>query len=148
MDTPLTVLLKDKGYAIQSITPGMTVYDCALKLTQLKVGALLVIDSSNKLVGIISERDILRKIVASGQDPKSVIVDTIMTTNLTTVLPTTSVREAMKIVTEKRIRHLPVLDNGKLVGIISIGDLTRWAMLLQEQQISSLTSYIQGEHSG
>jgi len=77
MDTPLTVLLKDKGFTIQSITPGMTVYDCALKLAQFKVGALLVIDSNNKLVGIISERDILRKIVASGQDPKSIIVDTI-----------------------------------------------------------------------
>ena len=70
-----------------------------------------------------------------------------MTTELVTVLPTTTVREAMHMVTEKRIRHLPVLDGGMLIGVISIGDLTRWAMLLQEQQISSLTSYIQGERS-
>lgn len=146
MDTPLSALLKDKGYAVQSITPDISVYDCALKLTQFKVGALLVIDNSNKLLGIISERDILRKIVATGEDAKKVTVEAVMTKELITVLPSTSVREAMRIVTEHRVRHLPVLENGKLVGVISIGDLTRWAMLLQEQQISSLTNYIQGDH--
>ncbi|VVC77227.1 Inosine-5'-monophosphate dehydrogenase [Aquicella siphonis] len=147
MDTPLSVLLKDKGYKIETITPGISVYDCAVKLTQLKVGALLVIDGG-KLAGIVSERDILRKIVALGEDAKKEIVNSIMTRELITVTPSTTVGEAMRIVTDKRIRHLPVLESGKLVGIISIGDLTRWAMLLQEQQISSLTNYIQGERSG
>lgn len=146
MDTPLSILLKDKGYKIESITPEISVYDCAVKLTQLKVGALLVMENGN-LAGIVSERDILRKIVALGEDAKKVIVKDIMSTELITVAPSTTVGEAMRIVTDKRIRHLPVLEKGKLVGIISIGDLTRWAMLLQEQQISSLTNYIQGEHS-
>jgi CBS domain-containing protein len=148
METPLSVLLNDKGRATQSISPKDSVYDCALKMNQLKIGALLVMENE-QLAGIVSERDILRKVVTSGQDPKNILVDTIMTkvNELVTVLPTTTVREAMHIVTEKRIRHLPVLENGKLVGLISIGDLTRWAMLLQEQQISSLTNYIQGERS-
>lgn len=146
METPLSVLLKDKGHTIQSIAPNISVYECSLKLNEYKVGALLVIDNG-KLIGIISERDILRKVVATGDDPKKVLINSIMTRDLVTVLPSTTVQEAMHIVTEKRIRHLPVLENGKLIGVISIGDLTRWAMLLQEQQISSLTNYIQGERS-
>lgn len=143
METPLSVLLKDKGFTIKSVLPTISVYECALLLNEYKVGALLVIESG-KLMGIISERDILRKVVATGADPKQVLVDSIMTKDLVTVLPTTTVQEAMQIVTNRRIRHLPVLENGKLIGVISIGDLTRWAMLLQEQQISSLTNYIQG----
>lgn len=143
MDTPLSVLLKDKGYGVQSTTPETSVYDCALKLAELKIGALLVTDKNNNLAGIISERDILREVVARGEDAKRIMVEMIMTKELITVLPSTSVRDAMRMVTEHRVRHLPVLENGKLIGVISIGDLTRWAMLLQEQQISSLTNYIQ-----
>lgn len=146
MDTPLSVLLNDKGHTVQTISPQNSVYECAEMMNKQKIGALFVIENG-RLAGIISERDILRKIVTSGMDPKDVLVDEIMTKELVTVGPNTTVREAMRIVTEKRIRHLPVLENSKLIGVISIGDLTRWAMLWQEQQISSLTHYIQGEHS-
>jgi CBS domain-containing protein len=144
METHLIVLLKDKGHKIQSISPSDSVYHCAQKLAEYKVGALLVMEQ-DKLLGIVSERDILRKIVAIDADAKSIKVADIMTSDLVTVLPSTSVREAMRIVTDRRVRHLPVIENGKLVGLISIGDLTRWAMLLQEQQISNLTSYIHGD---
>jgi len=146
MDTPLRVLLNDKDRTLQTTSPKVSVYDCAVKLNQLKIGVLLVMEN-DQLAGIVSERDILRKVVTSGKDPKNILVETIMTkaSELITVLPTTTVQEAMRLVTEKRVRHLPVLENGQLVGLISIGDLTRWAMLLQEQQISSLTNYIQGE---
>jgi CBS domain-containing protein len=142
METPLSVLLDDKGHHVESISPKTTVFDCAVKLNEFKIGALVVIEN-DKLQGIISERDILQKLIILNEDPKVVLVETIMSRELVTVLPSTTVREAMRIVTEKRIRHLPVLDQGELVGLISIGDLTRWAMLLQEQQISSLTHYIQ-----
>lgn len=142
METPLSVLLDDKGHIIQSISPKSTVFDCANKMNQLKIGALLVIENE-VLQGIVSERDILRKLVITGADPKIVLVESIMTRDLITVLPSTTVREAMRLVTENRIRHLPVLNQNKLVGLISIGDLTRWAMLIQEQQISTLTHYIQ-----
>jgi CBS domain-containing protein len=119
------------------------VFECAVKLTQLKIGALVVLQE-DKLIGIVSERDILRRVVSKGDDANQTLVEQIMTKALVTVAPSTTVREAMHIVTEKRIRHLPVLENEKLVGLISIGDLTRWAMILQEQQIASLTNYIQG----
>jgi CBS domain-containing protein len=143
MDAPLSVLLKEKGNDIKSISPGQTIFECAAIMTECKVGALMVMDNG-KLAGIISERDILRKLVVHGDDPKKVLVEKLMTKDVLTVTDKTTVREAMHIVTEKRIRHLPVMEDGKLIGLISIGDLTKWALQLQEQQISSLTNYIQG----
>ncbi len=143
METRLSTLLSDKSNTLQSISPKSTVHECASKMSQLKIGALLVMEN-NQLQGIVSERDILWKLVVCGADSKKLLVADIMTKELVTVTPTTTVRDAMRIVTEKRFRHLPVMDKGKLVGIISIGDLTRWAMMSQEQQISSLTNYIQG----
>jgi CBS domain-containing protein len=144
METSLSALLDYKGYTVQSISPTTTVHACATKMSELKVGALIVL-VGDKVAGIISERDILRRVVVPGDDPKKLLVEAIMTKDLVTVSPSTTVREAMHIVTDKRIRHLPVLQEGKLVGLISIGDLTRWAMLWQEQQIASLTNYIQSD---
>lgn len=145
MEAPISAILDDKGRTVHHILPTATVHECANQLKELSIGALVVL-SQDQIVGIISERDILRRVVANGDDPKRMLVEAIMTTSIETILPSTTVREAMRIVTDKRIRHLPVLDNGKLVGLISIGDLTRWAMLWQEQQIASLTNYIQGDN--
>ena len=143
MEALLSALLKNKGHDIKTITPKQTVFECAVMMTELKIGALVVMEN-NELAGIISERDILRKLVINCDDPKKVLVEKLMTRDLVTVTSDTTVHQAMRIVTEKRIRHLPVLDDGKLSGLISIGDLTKWAMELQEQQISSLTNYIRG----
>ncbi len=144
MDTPLSVLLKDKGYAIYSIGPEQSAYDSAVKMKKLGVGALLVI-ADEQLKGIISERDILLKLVGCACDPAQVSVKDIMTKDIVTVTPKTTVQEAMFIVTERRFRHLPVIEGGKVIGMISIGDLTRWVMLAQDQEISHLTGYIRGE---
>jgi len=143
---PISVILKDKGNQIYSIRPQDTVYECAVKMNELGVGALLVLENE-ELVGIVSERDFLCKIICSSQNPSQVHIEKIMTPSPFTIGLKTSVQEAMKIVTEKRFRHLPVLDNGKLVGMISIGDLTRWLMILQENEIEALTGYIHGTHS-
>ncbi len=143
MRTPLSVLLKDKGNTTHSVTPQVSGFECAQKMNQVGVGALLVMEG-DKLVGIISERDIIRKVTWVKVDPSSVKVEQLMTKDLITVAPATTVQEAMKLMTEKRIRHLPVVENGKLMGIISIGDLTRWVMLQQEYEIAALTGYIQG----
>lgn len=143
METPLSTLLNEKGHTVQSISAAHSALEAAQKMTELKIGALVVLEN-DKLIGIISERDILRKVLAKGLDPQKTSIQSIMTTDLITVTPSTTVREAMHIVTNKRIRHLPVVEEGKLVGLISIGDLTRSAMEWQEQQIASLTNYIQG----
>jgi CBS domain-containing protein len=142
METPLSVVLNDKGHSVQNISPQNTIHQCASKMNECGVGALMVIENG-QVVGIISERDILKKVVVTGEDVHRIQVAAVMTKELVTVTPATTVQEAMHIVIEKRIRHLPVMEKGKLVGLISIGDLTRSAMLWQEQQITSLKHYIQ-----
>lgn len=143
MQTPLSTLLNDKGSTTYCITTDKTVLNAVVEMRRLDIGALLVLEHDN-LKGIISERDIVQKIIGCACDPAEMPVTDIMTKDLTTVTPSTTVQQAMHIVTEKRIRHLPVLENGNLVGLISIGDLTRWVMLAQEHDISSLKEYIQG----
>lgn len=143
MRTPLSVLLKDKGNVTHHISEKATAYECITQLNKHGVGALLVMEG-DKLIGIISERDIIRKLIGNKSDPHTTPVADIMTRDPLTVSPTMTVQEAMKLVTEKRFRHLPVVENGKLLGIISIGDLTRWVMLQQEYEIAALTGYIQG----
>lgn len=143
MKTPLSILLKEKSNKIQTLTANDSCYHCAELLSQFGIGALLVMEGES-LQGIISERDLINKLVNKKLDPDSVKVSELMTRSVLTVSPDTTVQQAMEIMTEKRIRHLPVLDNGKLVGIISIGDITRWVMLQQQQEISALTGYIHG----
>ncbi len=143
MQTPLSVLLKDKGHAIHCIVPNTTVYDAVVEMRRLGIGALLVLEQDT-LQGILSERDVVLKMIGCSCDPANMLVKEIMTKDPTTVTLNTTVQQAMHIVTEKRFRHLPVVENGKLVGLISIGDLTRWVMLAQEHDITSLTEYITG----
>lgn len=143
MQTPLSVLLKNKGYALHAVSPEINAYECAAKMDLLGIGALVVIEKE-QLVGIISERDFLRKVLSKRLDPLKIQVHEIMTKNPLTVNSNTTVQEAMQLITQHRFRHLPVVDEGKLVGMISIGDLTRWVMLAQENEISALTGYIHG----
>lgn len=144
MDATIGILLKEKGDRVHYTSPEMIIFECAKQITQLHVGALLV-KKDEQILGIVSERDILIKVVAAKKNPNEITVADIMTTNLITISPATTVKEAMHIITEKHIRHLPVFEANKLVGIISIGDLMRWIMFWQEHQISSLTNYIHGE---
>lgn len=145
MQSRISDILQDKGFLVYTISPNTTVFDCAKKMNQHGVGALLVMEN-DQLIGIVSERDIIRKLIIFHQDIGDAKVADIMSKDLTTVAPTMTVTAAMRLVTEKRFRHLPVVEDGKLIGLISIGDLTRWAMLAQEQEIDSLTKYIHGEH--
>lgn len=142
MQTPLSLLLKDKGYTVHSISQEASCEECAARLNSFGIGALLVIDN-DKLEGIVSERDFIRKLMTK-KDITGVRVKEIMSKDLITVLPTTTVQEAMRIITQRRLRHLPVVENGQLLGLISIGDLTRWVMLEQENEIAALTGYIHG----
>lgn len=144
MESRLINILNDKGHTIRHVTKEMSVTDCAKKMCEYGVGALLVMDGE-KLEGIVSERDIVRKLVGISTDVQKAKVADIMTRDIISVPPTMRVTEAMRLVTDKRIRHLPVMAENKLLGVVSIGDLTRWAMLGQEQVINTLTKYIQGE---
>jgi CBS domain-containing protein len=110
-----------------------------------RIGGLLVL-SGGAPVGIFTERDVLVRVVAEGRDPEGTLVGEVMSANLAVVGPDTTVEEAMAICTDKRCRHLPVMDGDELLGLISSGDLTLWVTKIQSAEIQDLVRYIRGEH--
>jgi CBS domain-containing protein len=140
----VSAILKDKGDQIWSITPEATVYEALEVMAGKGVGALPVI-SNGRLVGLLSERDYARKIILRGRSSRETKVAEVMSAPAITVTPDCSVEEAMRIMTDSRIRHLPVVASGDdLLGIISIGDLVKWIITSQEETIRHLHSYIAG----
>ena len=134
-------ILENKGHDVVSISPGATVYEAIAEMARREVGALLVL-SNGKLVGIISERDYARKVILQGKSSKETFVEEIMTPSLITVTSSQTVDECMRIVTDRRIRHLPVVDNGELNGMVSIGDLVKTIISSQVYTIDQLYTYI------
>ena len=137
MLTTLKEIISEKNRAVQTAQPQDKVYDAVQKMHEHNIGALLVTEDG-QLVGIFTERDVLFRVVHTGLDPKSTDVSEVMTQNPLSVDPRTTVEQAMQLVTQKRIRHLPVVENGQLAGVISSGDLTRVVTSNQEIQIDSL----------
>ncbi|MBV9811501.1 MAG: CBS domain-containing protein [Acetobacteraceae bacterium] len=113
-------------------------------LTDRRIGAVLVQDAADHMLGIVSERDIIHCLSANGARALEMTAGQLMTRALKTVTPQTTVREAMTIMTAARIRHLPVLDDGELVGIISIGDVVKARIMQQEQEVDELKAYVAG----
>jgi CBS domain-containing protein len=134
-------ILFDKGGDIWSVGPDATVYDAIAMMTEKRVGALLVV-AHGALVGIVSERDYARKVILQGRSSKDTPVKEIMTRSVITVSAEHSVDECMRIMTEHRIRHLPVLKGSKLVGVVSIGDLVKVIISEQAHTIGQLHTYI------
>lgn len=139
----LRQLLQSKGGGVWSVTSTSTVFDALQMMAEKNVGALLVIDEG-KLVGIVSERDYARKIVLKGKSSKETLVKEIMTEKVVYIRPEESIEECMALMTEKHFRHLPVIDNGALMGVISIGDVVRTVISEQKFIIAQLENYISG----
>ena len=140
-------ILSQKAGEIFSVSPDATVYDAIEMMDNRNVGALLVMEGK-KLVGMISERDYTRKVVLRGKRSRETTVAEIMSTNLTVTHPTDGVEECLRLMTEKRIRHLPVLDGDNVTGVISIGDLVKWVISCQSATIAHLENYISGGYTG
>ena len=138
-------VLKHKGSEVWSVTPDQTVYEAIERMSDKAVGALLVI-WDGKLVGIISERDYARKVILKGRSSRTTLVRDIMTSPVIFVTPRQAVDECMDIMTRNRIRHLPILENEKMLGIISIGDLVKWVVSEQEETIEHLQNYISSKY--
>jgi CBS domain-containing protein len=139
-------VLKAKGYSqVLSIASRQTVYEAIELMAEYDIGALMVIDEG-KLTGILSERDYARKGVLHGHPSKETQVAQIMTSPVFSVTPQSTVDECMALMTERHIRHLPVVDNAKVVGLVSIGDMVKWIIGGQEKTIQELEGYIAGAY--
>ncbi len=134
-------LLRLKSGNVYSIAPDASVLDCVKLLAEKAIGAALVMEG-DKLVGILSERDYARKVVLQGKSSKDTLAREIMTTEVFCVTPKQTNEECMALMTAQRIRHLPVLENGRVVGVVSIGDLVKDIIAEQQFLINQLESYI------
>ena len=141
------LVLKQKDQNVWSVSPDACVYDAIEIMAEKYVGALLVVSEAN-LVGVVSERDYARKVILQGKSSKQTQVKEIMTTPAIFVTPEHTVEDSMRIMTAKHIRHLPVVEDGKILGVVSIGDLVKWMISAQQQTISQLHSYITNTYPG
>ncbi|MEO6186406.1 MAG: CBS domain-containing protein [Steroidobacteraceae bacterium] len=141
--TLLSQLLDRKGHGVCAVAPGTSVIDAIRSMAANHIGALLVMES-DRLVGIISERDYARKVILHGKASATTAVREIMTTPVVTAGPADTVDHAMRVMTDRRIRHLPVVQGEQVIGVVSIGDLVRSVIDAQRTTIEALQSYIQG----
>lgn len=138
-------ILARKGRAVWSVPPDVSVFEAVKLMSTKNVGALLVMEN-DKLLGMISERDYARKIVLVGKASRQTPVHEIMIREVMTTTPQSTVADCMRIMTDKRVRHLPVLEGDLVVGIISIGDLVNWIISAQQVMINQLENYISGKY--
>lgn len=144
---PITSVLSNKSSKLCTIHPDATVFNAIEKMSECNVGALPVIEESS-LIGIISERDYTRNVILKGKSSQDIDVRSIMTSSLVTIKDTDSVAHSLQTMTKKRVRHLPVMKNGEIVGIVTIGDLVKWIISAQDALIGQLEGYIQGAYPG
>ena len=136
-------ILREKGYEVWSITPDATVYEALKFMADKNVGALLVLDGQ-AVVGMVSERDYARKVILHGRSSREIQVHEIMTSKVYYVHPEQNIEECMALMTDKRVRHLPAMENDRLVGVISIGDVVKAIIAEHESTIKHLEDYITG----
>ena len=141
MKTRVSDILKKKGSEIFSVTPKTTVFDAIQLMATHKIGAVLVM-VEDRIVGVFTERDYMNKIILAGLTSKETKVKDVMTSKVVFITSDSMVEEGLAVMTEKKCRHLPVLDNKKLIGVVSMGDLVKQVIKDQKIAIESLTEYI------
>ena len=142
-NAPISELIQAKGGAVWTVSPETMVFDAIQMMSDKNVGALVVTEAG-KMVGMISERDYTRKVVLKGKSSKSTPVREILSDKVVSVNPAATVQECLRLMTQSRIRHLPVLQGDSLAGIVSIGDLVNWVIQAQSTTIQQLETYITG----
>nr|WP_294544122.1 CBS domain-containing protein [uncultured Rhodopila sp.] len=142
--TTIAAILKHKGYAITTVEPAAHISTVARTLADHHIGAVLVMDRAGQMIGIVSERDIVLSLAAHGNRTMDMTAAQLMTSEVHVVRPETSVNEAMQTMTAGHFRHLPVVDHGRLVGLISIGDVVKARIVDADTAVDSLTAYVAG----
>jgi CBS domain-containing protein len=140
----IAAILKHKGHDVASVAPTVTVAELTRLLSARRIGAAVVQDAADQLLGIVSERDIVHALAANGARALEMTAGQLMTRALRTAAPQNTVGEAMAMMTAGRFRHLPVLERGVLVGIVSIGDIVKARIMQQDQEVDSLKAYVAG----
>jgi CBS domain-containing protein len=142
--TTVAAILKHKGYQVSTVDPNALVSEISQVLSDRRIGAVLVMDSAEQMLGIVSERDIVRSLAANGARTLEMTAGQLMTRMVHVAHPDTTVDQAMQMMTKGRFRHLPVLDHDTLVGLISIGDVVKARIMHQDTVVESLTAYVAG----
>ena len=145
MTDPVAVLLGEKGHQVFSVSPEASVYEAIEMMSQRGIGALMVMQGSH-LVGVLSERDYARRVILEGRSSRETRVEEIMSIAPVTVTPDHTVEECMRLMTEHHVRHLPVIDGGRMAGVLSIGDLVKRIISVQAQVIEYMENYINGSY--
>ena len=140
----IAAILRHKGNDVARVPPTATIAEVAKRLAAKRIGAILVMDSADQLMGIVSERDIVGSLAEHGPATLAMTAAQLMTRGLHTATAQTTVAQAMEQMTAKRVRHLPVLDGARLLGIVSIGDIVKARLDQQEQEVDSLKAYVAG----
>ena len=146
MHSPIHRILIDKGHQVHTIAPTASVCDAVRAMSRHGVGSL-VVEIDGAVLGLIAERDLLIRCVGAGRDPRTTLVAEVMQADPVVISPQTLVGEAMSLMTDRRTRHLPVVQGSRLVGLVSIGDLTRWMTRHLQDQVEHLERYISGAYS-
>lgn len=136
-------ILRSKGSAVFGVAPGVSVAEAARQLTEKRIGALLVLEEG-RLAGILSERDIVRALAKQGPGCLDRPVATLMTAKVVTCTPGHAIAEVMETMTQSRIRHLPVMEGGRLAGMVSIGDVVKWRLEEAQEELRQMTAYVAG----
>jgi CBS domain-containing protein len=142
--TTVTAILKHKGYDVTTVDPTLSITEVTDVLSRHRIGAVLVIDRAGQLLGIVSERDIVRSLAANGTRTMEMTAGQLMTRALQVAQLDTTVADAMAMMTIGRFRHMPVMDGGELIGLISIGDVVKARIMEQESEVDSLKAYVAG----
>jgi CBS domain-containing protein len=146
MDTPVAALLERKGSDVHAVASTITIAEAVAEMNRKRIGCIVVIDDG-VLAGIFTERDVLRRVVGANLDPKTVRMADVMTKNVHTIPPDATVERTMVLFAEMRCRHIPVVEGGRLKGLISIGDISRWMADASRAEADHLKSYISGGFS-
>jgi CBS domain-containing protein len=146
-EVAVSLLLNEKSSSVFCVTEQMSVDQAVAEMNRQRIGSV-VVKRGDSVCGIFTERDVLVRVVSAGRDPKVTLVREVMTESYQWLSPETSVEVAMQMITDKRVRHLPILDEGRLVGLISIGDVTRWLLKVNEMEAENLRRYVFSEYPG